>query len=84
MYLRLFTFFNALSAVLNRNGLGVVVMKSSFVDFSHRFLFSMGLRPLCLSEELTDGMPGDGSIGRSLCAAGVDSLLRSLIAIVPG
>lgn len=53
--------------------------------FSRLFHSLAGLLALCLSEEAGgEGQGGEGSMGKSLWAAGVDSRLRSLVAMLPG
>lgn len=59
-------------------------MKFSLGCLSRFFRSLAGLEHLCLSDEDVEGIPGEGSIGRSLCAAGVDRWLRSRAAMEPG
>lgn len=58
-------------------------MKLSLYAFDF-LLFFVRLDDLYLSDEEIEGTAGDGSIGRSLCAAGVDNRLRSRGAVLPG
>lgn len=78
----LMTFLAALSAVFRWNGWGLVVT-SSCRALPRRLGSLLGL-VVPWPEEVTEGTRGEGSMGRSLWAAGVERRLRSRAAMLPG